>query len=79
MDAVEPVVEEIAVELDPEETLMEIGRVSSIVSKVIVVSGTPDKSALAEDSVLFLQSRTPVGKVRATCSIPDPLVELPLG
>jgi len=61
-----PALEKVDVQLEEDAELMRAGRVSSIVGQIIVVRGTPDQSALAEDSILFTEKREPVGRVFET-------------
>ena len=58
-----PELEALDVTLEADTELLSVGKVASIVGQIIVVKGTPDKSALSEESILFTASRQPLGRV----------------
>merc|ERR1712166_492001 len=61
-----PDLEALDVTLEADTELFAVGKVVSIVGQIIVVKGTPDKSALSEESILFTASRQPLGRVWET-------------
>ncbi|CAL8470156.1 g9698 [Coccomyxa elongata] len=58
-----PEVEQLDVQISPDDKLLPVGHVSAIVGSIIVVQAPENGRAVTEGSVLCLASREPIGKV----------------